>query len=188
MVAKFKSKTHLLNTFLDFLSRFLRVWIQSFQKVLIWPQEFFLEKNVKRYQKTQNFMLIFESVEKDVKKCTKKLKAKQVWRTWVKVKNVHIFVPFLLITFLVHFFKTISTDSKSAWNSAFFIPKLNFLIQNLFCSYLQFLLTLIANAQETAEKTENIFLWMCLRILLGNHQRVCITKLLKSLYPNIQWS
>ncbi len=25
---------------------------------------------------------------------------------------------------------------------------------------------------------------MCLRILLGNHQRVCITKLLKSLYPS----
>jgi hypothetical protein len=24
---------------------------------------------------------------------------------------------------------------------------------------------------------------MCLRILLGNHQRVCITKLLKLLYP-----
>ena len=27
---------------------------------------------------------------------------------------------------------------------------------------------------------------MCLRILLGNHQRVCITKLLKSLYPSGQ--
>ncbi len=25
---------------------------------------------------------------------------------------------------------------------------------------------------------------MCLRILFGNHQRFCITKLLKSLYPN----
>jgi hypothetical protein len=30
MDAKLKSKTHLQNTFLDFLSRFLRVWQQSF--------------------------------------------------------------------------------------------------------------------------------------------------------------
>ncbi len=27
---------------------------------------------------------------------------------------------------------------------------------------------------------------MCLRILIGNHQRVCITKLLKSLHPTVQ--
>ncbi len=65
----------------------------------------------------------------------------------------------------------------------FLIPILNFLINNFFCSYYHFLYTLIENAQETARKTGNLFLWMCLRILLGNHQRVCITKLLKSLYP-----
>jgi hypothetical protein len=33
--AKLKSKTHLQNTFFDLLSRFLRIWIQSLQKVLI---------------------------------------------------------------------------------------------------------------------------------------------------------
>jgi hypothetical protein len=30
MGAKLKSKTHLLNMFFDFLSRFLRVWLQNF--------------------------------------------------------------------------------------------------------------------------------------------------------------
>jgi hypothetical protein len=35
MGAKLKSKTHLQNTFFDFLRRFLRIWIQSLQKVLI---------------------------------------------------------------------------------------------------------------------------------------------------------
>jgi hypothetical protein len=35
MGAKLKSKTHLQNTFFDFLSRFLRVWLQSLKKVLI---------------------------------------------------------------------------------------------------------------------------------------------------------
>jgi hypothetical protein len=29
---------------------------------------------------------------------------------------------------------------------------------------------------------------MCLRIVIGNHQRVCITKLLKSLYPIVHVS
>jgi hypothetical protein len=38
--------------------------------------------------------------------------------------------------------------------------------------------------RKRLKKTENLFLWMCLRILIGNHQRVCITKLLISLYPN----
>jgi hypothetical protein len=35
MGAKLKSKTHLHNRFFDFLSRFLRVWLQSLKKVLI---------------------------------------------------------------------------------------------------------------------------------------------------------
>ncbi len=33
--AKLKSKTHLQNTFFDFLNRFLRIWLQSLQKVQI---------------------------------------------------------------------------------------------------------------------------------------------------------
>jgi hypothetical protein len=72
---------------------------------------------------------------------------------------------------LVRFFQTFSTDLKSAWNSAFFLVIL-VLFSNFDC-----------NAQETAQKRK-IFFWMCLRIWLCNHQRVCITKLLKSLYPN----
>jgi hypothetical protein len=35
MGAKLKFKTHLQNTFFDFLSRFLRVWLQSLEKVPI---------------------------------------------------------------------------------------------------------------------------------------------------------
>ncbi len=35
MGAKLKSKTHLPKTFFDFLSRFLRGWLQSYKKVLI---------------------------------------------------------------------------------------------------------------------------------------------------------
>jgi hypothetical protein len=55
MGAKLKSKTHLQNRFFDFLSRFLRIWLQSLQKVqkvLILPKKIFLKK-----------------IKKDIKKC-----------------------------------------------------------------------------------------------------------------------
>jgi hypothetical protein len=54
MGAKLKSKTHLQNTFFDFLSRFLRVWLQSLKKVLKWPKikKFFekIKKGVKKFR------------------------------------------------------------------------------------------------------------------------------------------
>ncbi len=91
MGAKLKSKTHLQN-------RFFVVWIQSFKKVLIWPKiilKIIFYKNKKIYQKNAEFHADFKSIEKVLKKSTKKkLKAKQVWRTWVKVKKVHISVTF----------------------------------------------------------------------------------------------
>jgi hypothetical protein len=50
MGAKFKSKTHLQNTFFDFLIRFLRVWLQSLKKLLIGPNKivFFIKKGVQK--------------------------------------------------------------------------------------------------------------------------------------------
>ncbi len=60
MGAKLKSKTHLRNTFFDFLSRFLRVWLQSLKKVLIWPKNF------------KNFMLISNPLKKLWKNAPKK--------------------------------------------------------------------------------------------------------------------
>ncbi len=71
MGSKLKSKTHLLNTFFDFLSRFLRVWLQSLKKVLIWPKNFFLKKT-KKVSKNAEFHADFESIEKVVKNAHKK--------------------------------------------------------------------------------------------------------------------
>ncbi len=70
MGAKLKSKsskTHLLNTFFDFLSRFLRVWLQSSKKVLIWPLQKILWEKSKKVSKNPEFHADFESVEKVVK-------------------------------------------------------------------------------------------------------------------------
>ncbi len=72
MGAKLKFKTHLLNTYFDFLSRFLRVWLQSLKKVLIWPKKIFFWKNWKSFQKTQNFTLISNTLKKLWKNAPKK--------------------------------------------------------------------------------------------------------------------
>jgi hypothetical protein len=73
MGAKLKSKTHLQNMFFDFLSRFLRVWLQSLKKVLMWPKKFFFfAKNRKRCQKTQNFTQISNPLKKLWKNAPKK--------------------------------------------------------------------------------------------------------------------
>jgi hypothetical protein len=70
MGAKFKSKTHLLNRFVYFWRHFLRIWLQSLKKVLIWRTKF-LFLNQKRI-KNAEFHADFKSVEKVSKKCTKK--------------------------------------------------------------------------------------------------------------------
>jgi hypothetical protein len=48
MGAKLKSKTRLLNTFFDFLSRFLRVWLQSLKKIPIWPKKKKISEKIKK--------------------------------------------------------------------------------------------------------------------------------------------
>ncbi len=183
MGAKLKSKTHLQNPFFDFLSRFLRIWLQSLQKVQKWPKKlFFIKKDIKKRRISRWFRIRW--------KCCKKMHQKKVTsKTSLtnisKSEKVHISVTFLRITFLGEFFKTFSTDSKSAWNSAFFDTQIEFFNKIFFLLLLAlFWYTLMANAQETAQKNGKSFLWMCLRILLGSRQRVRITKLLKSLYPN----
>ncbi len=66
---------HLQNPFFDFSSRLA----SKFSKVLIWPKKFFWGLNLNRCKKTQNFTMILNTL--------KKLLAKQVWRTWGKVKK-----------------------------------------------------------------------------------------------------
>jgi len=65
--------------------------------------------------KHAEFHADFESVEKVVKKCTKKsYKQNKFDEHELKCKKVHNSVTFLLITFFLRFFKTFSTDLKSA--------------------------------------------------------------------------
>ncbi len=108
MGAKLKSKTHLQNTFFDFLSRFLRVWLQSSKKVLIWPKKIIFLKKSKKVSKNAEFHADFESVEKVVKKCTKKVISKTSLTNMSKSEKGHFYVTFLLITFFfVHFVQKI---------------------------------------------------------------------------------
>jgi hypothetical protein len=59
--------------FFDFLSRFLRIWLQGLQKVTL---KIFLDKKSKKISKNAEFHADFESVEKVGTKCTKKVTSK----------------------------------------------------------------------------------------------------------------
>ncbi len=159
MGPKLKSKTHLQNTFFDFLSRFLRVWLQSLKKVLILPKKnFFFWKNRKRCQKTQNFTLFWIRWKSCETMRQKKVISKTSLTNMSKSENSAFFHHvFANNFFFVNFFKTFSTDSKSAWDSAFFDTFFDLKKKIFFWSYLYFFWTLTANAQETAQKNGKSF-------------------------------
>jgi hypothetical protein len=99
----------------------------------------------------------------------------------------HIFANYF---FCVHFSKLFLGIRNQHEILRFLIPLLNFLITNFFAliSTGTFCKLWLQMRRKRLKKWKIFFLWMCLRILLGNHQRVCITKLLKSLYPIAQLS
>ncbi len=156
MGAKMKSKTHLLNTFFDFLSRFLCVLLQSLKKVLIWSKNFFF-LNWKRCQKTQNFTLISNLLKKLWKMHQK------VWQTWVKVKKVHFSVTFLLITFFWYIFSKFFQRIRNQREILRFLTPFPIFSKNIF---LKVILVLFSNfdckCPGNGSKKRKIFFYDCI--------------------------
>ncbi len=106
------------------------------------------------YQKTQNFTLI----SNPLKKFWKNAPTKSI------SKNVTEICPFSLFTyvcqtcfaynfFFVNFFPTFSTDSKSAWNSGFFVIYLDFFPKKNFGGHISTFWKLWSQTRkETAQK------------------------------------
>jgi hypothetical protein len=160
MGAKLKSKTHLRNKCFDFLSRFLRVRLQSLKKVLIWP------KKSKKVSKMQNFTLISNPLKKLLTTAPKKVIGKTNLMNMSKSEKSAYFRHVFGNNFFWCIFSTLFQRIRNQRKILLFLIPVLYL---LFEEKKQLLLlalfkTLIANAQETAQKTENLFLWMCLRI------------------------
>jgi hypothetical protein len=162
MGAKLKSKTQLLNTFFDFWSRFLRVWLQSLKKVLIWPKKYCFLKKSKKVSKNAESHADFESVEKVVKKCTKKSLSKKSLTNMSKSEKVHISFTFLLITFFCSIFSKLFQRIRNQREILrFLIPILNFWRKKNFVALISTFLKLwLQMRRKRLKKTE----WMCLRI------------------------
>ncbi len=128
------------------------------------------------YQKRyQNFTLISNPLKKLLKNIPKKVISNTSLSKSLKIAYFcHIFANNFFWCIFSKLFQRIHNHREIL---GFLKPKSNLLLKIFFCSYYHFLYTLIANAQETAQKNGNLFLWMCFRILLCNYQRVCITKL-----------
>jgi hypothetical protein len=163
MGAKLKSKTHLLNTFFDFLSRFLRIRLQSLQKVLIWPPKIFFWKKSEKISKNAEFHADLESVEKVVKKCNKKKVISKKSLTNMSKKWKKGFFPshFANNFFMLHFFKTFSTDLKSAWNSAFFDTHIEFFNKKSFLLLLALFVNFDCKCAGNGSKKRKIFFYEC---------------------------
>jgi hypothetical protein len=141
---------------------FFCVWLQSLKKVLVWPLIFFFFYQ-NRCQKTQNFTLILNPLKKLLKNAPKKVKSKtsltNMTKSEISAFFRHVFANNF---FLGHFFKTFSTDSKSAWNSAFFYT---FLIKKNIYIFLGHITTFfklwLKMRRERLKKTENLFFYEC---------------------------
>ncbi len=137
----------------------MRIWLQSLQKVLIWPKFFFflIKKGINKRRISRWFRIRRKSCKKiHLKKVTSKTSLTKISKSEKSAYFRHILANNF---FWVHFFKPFSTDSKSAWNSASFDTQIEFFKKKIFfCSYWHFLYTLIANAQETAQKNGKSFL------------------------------
>ncbi len=164
MVAKLKCKTHLLNRFFDFLSRFLRVWLQSLKKVLIWPKKNFFVKNQKRCQKTQNSTLILNPLKKLWKNAQKKDISKTSLTNMSKSEKSAFSVRFLLITFFWYIFSKLFQRIRNQREILGFLTPFSILKKKILCHISTFFELWLQMRRKRLKKTENLFLWMCLRI------------------------
>jgi hypothetical protein len=132
---------------------------------MTWKKNF--SKKSKKVSKNAEFHADFESGEKVIKKCTKKKVISKTSLTNMSKseRSANFRHVFANNFFLVQFFKPFLTDSKSAWNSAFFDTHIEFLEKKIFLALISTFFKLwLQMRRKRLNKTENRFLWMCLRI------------------------
>ncbi len=103
-----------------YLIRFFARLAQSLKKYWYDIKKKILKKSKK--VSTQKFMLISNPLEKFLKIAPQKSYKQNKFHEYEKKWKKCIFPSYFCYNFFVHFFKTFSTDLKSAWNSAFLIP------------------------------------------------------------------
>ncbi len=144
--------------FFIFLRRFLRVWLQSFQKVLIWQKKF--RKKSKKISKNAEFHADFERVEKVVKKCTKKVISKTSLTNMSKSeKNTYFGHVFANNFFSCIFSKLLQRTGNQCEVLRFFIPILNFWMEKFFLLLLAHFVSFVYKcARSGSKKRKNFFM------------------------------
>ncbi len=104
--------------------------------------------------------LFFAKNQKGVKICRIsrwiRIRCKSCWKM-----HHHVFPS----NFFGAFFQNFFTNAKSAWNSGFFNTQIEFLKENFFFAlFSTFCKLWLQMRRKRLRKTENLLLWMCLRI------------------------
>ncbi len=142
-----------------FLNRFLRICNQSVQKVLIRVKKIFVLKKfnmgIKKRSISRWFRIRWKSFEK---MHPKKVISKNVTGICTSFTFTHVRQIVLLVTFFfVNFFKTFSTDSKSAWNSAFFDTHIEFFNKKIFWVILALFANFEAKCAKNGSKNKKTY-------------------------------
>ena len=139
--------------FLIFWAVFCAFGFKVWKKYKYDLKNFFFFFNQKRCQKTQNFTLILNPLKKLLKKAPKKVRSKTSL-TNMSISEKSAYFRHVFGAFFQTFFNGFEISVKFC---VFWDPKWIFDKKKFFCSYYHFLYTLIATAQETAQKNGKSF-------------------------------
>ncbi len=148
MGTKLKLKTHLQNTFFWFFEPFFGRLASKFSKSANMTQK----SRISRW-----FWIRWKSC-KNAQKSFKQNKLTNMRKSEKSAYFRHVFAN----NFFVHFFKTFSTDYKSAWNSTFLIPVLNFKKQTIFLLFWALFVNFDSKCAGNGSKKRKIFVYKCI--------------------------
>jgi hypothetical protein len=174
------------------LSRFLRICNQSLKKGLIWPKKKFFFEKIKKCVKKRRISRCFRIRWKSFKKMyQKKVISKNVTEKCTFFTFTHVRQTcFAYNFFLVHFLTTFSTDSKSAWNSAFCDTFFLFKKKKIFLGHISPFFKLYCKCAGHGSKNQKTYLVNVSQISILHPSKGLYSLFSKkksnSLYPNGQ--
>jgi len=140
------------------LSRFLRICSQSSKKVQIWPKKFFFLKKSKKVSKNAEFHADFESVEKVLKKCTKKKLLAKTWRKNALFSLLLMFVKLvLLITFFWCIFSQLFQRIRNQREILRFLTHFRFKKKKIFLGHISTFFQLDAKRARNGSKNQKTY-------------------------------
>ncbi len=137
----------------------------TFTIYVFWFFEPFFARLASKFEKNINMTTKKKKFWKNRKRCQKTQNFTPIWNPLKKLwKNAPNSVTFLLITFFWNIFSTLFQRNRNQPEILRFLTPFWFVPKNFFLSYFYFFELWLQMRRKRLKKTENLFLWMYLRI------------------------